>query len=181
MRTLCMLMVAAALGGPMQESPGTRPASRDLASPGTVVDALYEVISGPAEQERDWERFRTLFEPGARLWALRPAGEGGSTLVSHSPDSFIEAARPLLQQAAFHERELARRTERFGPLVQVFSTYGTTRGTGPGEQTRRGINSIQMRSDGRSWRILGLAWTVETPAVPLPPRYLPEPPKPEDK
>lgn len=39
----------------------------DVASADAIVAALYDVISGPAGQKRNWDRFRSLFAPGARL------------------------------------------------------------------------------------------------------------------
>ena len=39
----------------------------DVASPEAIIAALYDVISGPTSQPRNWERFRSLFAPGARL------------------------------------------------------------------------------------------------------------------
>src|SRR5262249_21342856 len=40
-------------------------APKDVASQDAIVAALYESISGPACQHRDWERFKSLFAPGA--------------------------------------------------------------------------------------------------------------------
>ena len=45
--------------------PPAKPA--DVASPDAILAATYDVISGPATQKRDWDRFRSLFIPGARL------------------------------------------------------------------------------------------------------------------
>ena len=39
----------------------------DVASVDAIVAAVYDVISGPAGEARDWDRFRSLFLPGARL------------------------------------------------------------------------------------------------------------------
>ena len=39
----------------------------DVASPEAIVAALYQVISGDAGVARDWDRFRPLFHPTARL------------------------------------------------------------------------------------------------------------------
>ncbi len=44
---------------------------KDVSSTAAITGALYDVISGPAEQGRDWARFRSLFEPGTRLIAYR--------------------------------------------------------------------------------------------------------------
>src|SRR5690349_6107442 len=40
---------------------------KDVATENTIIAALYDVISGPACQKRDWNRFKSLFVPGARL------------------------------------------------------------------------------------------------------------------
>ncbi|MFP3949096.1 MAG: nuclear transport factor 2 family protein, partial [Longimicrobiales bacterium] len=42
--------------------------TEDIASPEAVVHAVHASISGPAEsvEQRDWDRLRSLFLPGAR-------------------------------------------------------------------------------------------------------------------
>ncbi len=35
----------------------------DVESVDAILKALYDVISGPAGQKRDWDRFRSLFLP----------------------------------------------------------------------------------------------------------------------
>ena len=49
-------------------SPPTDP--DDVASVDAIIDALYAVISGPAGEQRDWDRFRSLMLPEARLIPL---------------------------------------------------------------------------------------------------------------
>ncbi len=63
---------------PPQAAPAANPA--DVATMDATVAALYDVISGPAGK-RDWDRFRSLFIPGARLIPTnpRPTGEVGSS------------------------------------------------------------------------------------------------------
>ena len=39
----------------------------DVSSIDSIINALYEVISGEEGEERDWERERNLFHPEARL------------------------------------------------------------------------------------------------------------------
>ena len=38
---------------------------KDVSSPEAIVAAVYDVISGPAGQKRNWDRMRTLFVPDA--------------------------------------------------------------------------------------------------------------------
>jgi len=41
--------------------------AKDVATMEGILAALYEVISGPAGQRRNWDRMRTLFIPEAKL------------------------------------------------------------------------------------------------------------------
>ena len=50
---------------PFSLLPAPKPA--DVASVDAIVAALYDVISGDPGIERDWDRFRSLFYPGARM------------------------------------------------------------------------------------------------------------------
>ena len=45
--------------------PPARP--EDVKSMDAIMAAVYDVISGPAGQKRDWDRMRSLFAPGAGL------------------------------------------------------------------------------------------------------------------
>src|SRR6185295_1238016 len=109
---------------PPATSPATPAAdSKDVATMDAIVAAVYDVISGPAGQKRNWDRFRSLFAPGARLipTGRRPTGEVGSRVIT--PEEYIQRSSPLLEQNGFFEREISRRTERFGSIAHIFSTY----------------------------------------------------------
>jgi len=148
------------------------PRSEDVATPEALVAALYDVISGPKGQARDWNRFRSLFAPGARMI---PSSKRKDSTTGHrmlSPEDYITGSEKLLVGEGFRERELFRVVERFGPLVHVFSTYEGFR-EGDTKPFVRGINSIQLLHDGKRWWVLTVAWTPETPEQPLPAKYLP--------
>jgi hypothetical protein len=142
----------------------------DTASVDAIIGALYDSISGPAG-ERDWDRMRSLFRPGARLIPTDlPTGEAGPVVMD--VETFIANARPQLSQKPFYETEIARRTEHFGPMVHAFSTYESRRGP-DAEPFIRGINSIQLvHADGRWW-VLTMLWANELPGQPIPEEYLP--------
>ena len=55
---------------------GPAAAEKDVASIDAIMAALYDVISGPAGQARDWNRLRSLFVPTARMMpvGVRPNG-----------------------------------------------------------------------------------------------------------
>ncbi len=155
-------------------TPTARP--EDVATPEALVAALYDVISGPKGQARDWDRFRSLFAPGARLI---PSGKRKDGTVGHrmlTPEDYIQASGKVLVEEGFREREVFRVAERFGPLVHVFSTYEAFRAEEK-QPFLRGINSIQLIHDGKRWWLLTVAWTPEMPEQPVPAKYLPPVPR----
>lgn len=152
----------------LQPVPAAKPA--DVESIDAIVAALYDVISGPVGQARDWNRFRSLFVPTARMMPLVPRPEGRVALRMLAPNDYVATSGPLLLEKGFSERELARRTERFGHLAHVFSTYeGRLEADG---HVLRGINSIQLMHDGRRWWVVSLMWEAESEAQKLPAEYL---------
>jgi len=137
----------------------------------SMVTALYDVISGPAEQKRDWNRFRALFAPGAHLVPVSPQPEGGFAGRVLSVEDYIARAEPLFANQGFYEQEAGRRSEQWGHIAHVFSAYESRRAQGE-KPFMRGINSIQLINDGRRWWILSVLWDRETPDQPLPESYL---------
>ncbi len=152
-------------------APAAAPA--DVSSPEAIIAALYDVISGDAGQARDWERFRSLFHPTARLMPSGADREGRGVVRSVTPDEYIARSEPFLLREGFHEREIARRSERFGRIMHVWSTYETLHSRTDAEPFARGINSIQLFHDGERWWILSIYWQAETDDAPIPPEYLP--------
>jgi hypothetical protein len=180
-----LLFLLAALAAPTgaQTAPAAAPpaqpvnhavpaaAEADVASIDAIVAALYDVISGPVGQARDWNRLRSLFIPEARMMPVgqRPDGSVGMRLLQ--VNDYVALSGNLLVEKGFHERELARRTEQFGHIAHVFSTYeGRLQGE---DHAMRGINTLQLMHDGRRWWIVSLMWEAENPALTLPAQYLP--------
>jgi hypothetical protein len=137
------------------------------------MTALYDVISGPAGEPRDWDRMASLFHPTeGRLTAVGPRADGSLAALAMTPAVYRERAEPLFDRQGFHEAELSRVEERFGPIAHVFSTY-VTRASAEGDVLQRGINSLQLLNDGARWSILSITWSAESPGQPIPERYLP--------
>jgi hypothetical protein len=74
--------------------------------------------------------------------------------------------------AVFYERQVKVKTETYGHLAHLWSTY-ETRATPDGKAEVRGINSIQAFFDGKSWKVTSILWQAETPTEPVPEKYLP--------
>lgn len=148
---------------------------RDVASIDAIIKALYDVISGPRGQKRDWARLRSLFLPGARLipTAARPNGESGPRVMD--VEGYIAGAGPYLEEHGFFEREIARRVESFGNIAHALSTYDSRHRAEDPEPFSRGINSIQLFNDEARWWVVTIFWDAETPANPIPQKYLESP------
>jgi hypothetical protein len=145
-------------------------APADVGSIDAIVTALYDVISGPAGEARDWNRMRSLFVPGGRLMPIGARQGGGFGMRLMEVNDYIALSGAMLERVGFREVELARRTERYGQMAHVFSTYEGRMET---EATViRGINSIQLMNDGSRWWIVSVFWDAERPDNPLPAEYL---------
>jgi hypothetical protein len=148
-----------------------RPA--DVGSLEAILIALYDVISGGAGQDRDWDRFRSLFTSDARLIVASPSPEGRVPSRSMTVEAYIVSADPFLKRDGFWEREVARRVERYGNVAHVFSTYESRVHTADSPPFSRGINSIQLVTNGERWWVVTILWDYERPGNPIPAQYLP--------
>ena len=145
----------------------------DTGSIDGIIAALYDVISGPALQTRDWDRFRSLFAPEARLNAVGKGQDGKVEMRTMTVESYIQRVDKQFYMKGFFERELSRKTETFGYITHVFSTYESKQEAG-GPVIARGLNSIQLAYyEGRYW-VVNILWNGETAENPIPVQYLPQ-------
>ena len=148
-------------------------APADVASLDAIIAALYDVISGSAGEARDWDRFRSLFAPGARLIpTAHPPGQPARVAV-WTPEEYVQRAGPQLESGGFFEREIHQEGEQFGSIAHVFSTYESRRNADDPEPFARGINSIQLLNDGTRWWVVTIFWDAERADTPIPTQYLP--------
>jgi hypothetical protein len=158
---------------PATEIPPANPA--DVKSLDAIIHAVYDVISGPVGQKRDWNRFRSLFIPGARLIPAGPKREGaGYAARVLNVEEYVARVQNPFNQQGFYETEAARTVEQWGNIAQVFSTYESRHA--PGDLPfQRGINSFQLLNDGQRWWVVTIYWQGETKDVPIPPEFLKSP------
>jgi hypothetical protein len=161
---------AAAPSPAPQSAPEAKPA--DVASPDAILAATYNVISG-APGERDWQRFYSLFAPDARLIYTGKNKAGVAQFRSITPQDYAKQAGGYFLKNGFFEREIARKTERYGDIMQIFSTYESRNTAADEKPFARGINSFQLYFDGKRWWVVTIFWEEESPDNPLPKEYLP--------
>jgi hypothetical protein len=145
----------------------------DVASIDAIITAAYDSISGPAGAKRNWERERSLYYPGARLIPTAKAGENEDLAPQIlDVDGFIARVESFFAEHGFYEKEIARRTEQFGHIAHVWSTYESRHNADDPEPFMRGINSIQLFHDGNRWWIVTIYWQQESSVDPIPAKYV---------
>jgi hypothetical protein len=175
---VCLLVLTLSFNSPAQTKEEIKPTmpeanAADVSSMDGIMKALYEVISGEAGQKRDWNRFRSLFHPGARMIATGKnpqTGVVGARAVT--PEEYITRNSAFMEKEGFFEREIARRADIYGNIAQVFSTYASFHKADDKKPFQRGVNSFQLLNDGKRWWVMTIYWQGETPENPLPKQYL---------
>lgn len=167
---LFLVWLAVASQQPLAAQATAKP--EDVASVDAVIRALYDVISGPAGQARDWNRFKSLFAAGARLMPTGKDQAGAGRMLVWTPDEYVANAGSNLEKSGFFESELGRTVEQYGNIVHAFSAYDSKRTAADPKPFARGINSIQLWNDGKRWWITNIFWESESPSNPIPAKYL---------
>lgn len=139
-----------------------------------TISTLYGVISGEKGEPRDWELFKSLFHPDAKLIPTGKSAEGKIQATFMTPEGYIERAGKWLVDNGFFEKEIHREVATFGNITQVFSTYESFKSEKDKEPFMRGINSIQLLHDGERWWIINIYWMQESESNPIPEIYLPK-------
>lgn len=132
----------------------------DTSSIESVIHTFYEVISGFANEKRNWDRMRSLLAPGA---SLIPSSVvcGTSSLSAIDIETYIQRLTGFLSQHDFFETGFTHRIEVYGNIASVISTYEARHTPNESEPFRRGVNYIQMLSHGNRWWITSMIWRDE--------------------
>ena len=157
--TICLALAMSIPAVPA--SAATRATQADTAAIDRTVQAVYEVISGPPGQKRDFDRMRSLFAPGATMKAIGPKGLHGGSV-----EDYIARDKDILEREGFTERELGRRLHVWDGLATAWSSYDGR--TANGSFHERGINSFELVKIDGKWMIASMLWQEETPDNPLP-------------
>jgi hypothetical protein len=148
------------------------PRIEDVESIDAIITAVYDVISGPASEERDWDRFLSLFVPDARLIPTAVTPDGDVSVRALSPQDYAgRAAEFFKQPGGFFEYEIGRKVDQYGNIAHVFSSYASFR-ENEDEPFMRGINSFQLVRRGDRWAVVSIFWDAERSGNPIPPEYL---------
>lgn len=175
-RTAALLALGVALMGKtlIAQSSTPSPAPTSTAClPTTTLDELIKAIDDAVSGAGDKDRtcFRDVMLPDARLVPVGKAQDGKFAPHMLTVDGWIDAVRKR-GSAVFYERQVRVKSEQFGHIAHLWSTY-EVRPTPDGKASVRGINSIQAVFDGTRWKVIEIFWQAETAAEPVPEKYLP--------
>ena len=168
------LFVVTPIGAQVTVTPPTAtvPANpKDVATVDAIIAALYDANSVLVDRKQGADRFRSLFLPGARLMPTFKSPNGPGVIRVQTVEDYVREASSGRPRHGFSEREIARTSDAFGNIVHVFSTYEARRDSADTRPTR-GINSIQLFTDGSRWWVVGVLWDNERPGNAIPPAYL---------
>jgi hypothetical protein len=119
-----------------------------------VLDEFYRLLSGSAEDARDWCALRRLFCDGACVLPISRT----TPLHALGIDAYIERLRTALNGRSFYERGLDVRVEVHGSIAQVRSRYGATDGPEWNRMIKSGTNLVQLVRRGSAWRIFSMLY-----------------------
>lgn len=142
------------------QEPTAPPAAKmeDVKSIDSIVKSLYDVISGPAGQKRDWDRFRSLFSAKGTLSALVKNRQGEMVLVIMTPGDYISRSGKVIEERGFFEKEVKRESKMVNDIAHVFSDYESRNKLEEEKPFQVGTNAIQLYSDGKRWYIHSVLW-----------------------
>jgi hypothetical protein len=149
-----------------QQTPPADP--RDVATPKSVVKAMYETLSGRAGEARNWNRFRSLMAPDARFITESVAADGSVRRRALGVEDLITSNNKAFATQGFFEHGVIARDEVWAHFAMVVTPYESRHA--PGEAPfARGIKHVELTSDGKRWFIESIVWERETAAFPLSP------------
>jgi len=170
---LCLVLMSITIDA--QESEETsQNYSEKVKTLDSIIETLYAVISGEKDEARDWKLFKYLFKPDAKLIPTGKNNEGEFMVRYMKPDDYVKGSGKWLVENGFFEKEIYRKTDGFGSIAHVFSTYESFKSEADKKPFMRGINSIQLLYDGQRWWIINIFWTQETKYNVIPKAYLPK-------
>ena len=136
-----------------------------------LIKAVDDGVSGPANKDRTC--FRDLFTADARLAPMVKAADGSYAPKMLAVQDWIDAVAKH-GSVLFLEKQIKVKSEVYGRIAHLWSTYETRENSPDSKPEARGINSIQAVNDGKRWRIVEIVWQAETPDAPVPAKYLPQ-------
>lgn len=166
--SVCMPLLAISCSTVLASAPNSAPAPDPTTIDG-IITAVYDIISGGIGEARDWETFRTLYYPDAKVTHTQWDNGTSARAFPGNLQEWIDAVG-YTKVRGFRETEIGRQVVEYGTIAHVFSTYEYS--SDDGTMEGRGINSFQLYYDGERYWIMSVMWSPEDDTHPIPDRFL---------
>ena len=152
------------------QRPSPEEVAQAAATPGGLIEALYDMVSFDAGPEPDWGMFRDVFLEDA-LIVFAPSG--AQPMRPMSVDGFIADWENFFRDAAledkgFYETIADMHVVEFGGLAHAFVIFEPRIGKAEPPRQIRGLDSIELAFDGTRWWIAAITTDFERPGTPIP-------------
>lgn len=165
LKSITVLLFICFIANAQEANKTSYPLKADVETIDGIIKAYYEVISGPAGEPRDWDRDISLHHADALIMMTGKNKSNSPYIITQSLAEYHKSFG--VPKSGFWEYEIKRKTQNFGNITHIWSTYETKREK-DGAVTARGINSIQLYNDGERWWILSWMFDSERKDNPLP-------------
>ena len=140
-----------------------------------IIKAFYDAVSFTSGKQPDYKQLRNLFHPQGQM--VPPRKDKESSIDVLLLDEYIKQSVEHIVLAGIERKgmittEIARRTQAFGSIVHILSTFEVRYAVGDSAPIHRGIYSIQLFRDRHRWWIHSVMWDHERPGTPLPRAFL---------
>jgi len=140
-----------------------------------IVKAFYESVSFAAGKQPDYRRLRSLFHKNGCI--TPPKNEKDKIfhvmdLDVYTKNSTENIVITGMERKGLLQTEIARRTQTFGNMAHVLSTFEVKHSVGDAALLYRGLYSIQLIREDQRWWILSVLWENERTGLQVPRAYL---------
>ena len=125
-----------------------------------LISTVYNIISGDAG-DREWDRFRALFYPGARFISVKVNSKGEEVYFEGTVDEYIEVIKPILGKNTYYEHETSRSIQESNNIAQIFSIFESILFENGNPTNLKGANSFQIIYKNNRWWITSVLFNSE--------------------
>ncbi|WP_066495773.1 hypothetical protein [Abyssisolibacter fermentans] len=126
-----------------------------------IINEFYNVISGKANEKRNWTYFKTLFTEDAKLKPIRINEKKELTALQMDINTYILTVGNFLKEHDFYEYGLNYKIETYKNIANVYSEYEAKKSKEHEQIIKRGVNLIHLYNDGSCWKISSMLWQDE--------------------
>ena len=122
-----------------------------------LIDSFYQIISGRAQEERNWDNFRNLFFENGHLMSIKLNDNKECISKPMNIEAYILILDKFLKTIDFYEYGLNYKINIMRNIADVYSEY-EAKNSLEEEPIKKGVNLVHLVNDGHRWRILNMLW-----------------------